>query len=152
LIAGAAALNGSTLPNMATEICNAVNIKLNFPNKFETDYFVCRNTFMSTLNAYTDFECRAVLRQKTGEKDPGCDWAVARKTIAQQMLEQVDIGKKLDCKTLSYLDAFQDSNAPPPIFHEAVLYLNENHSLSVASLGGVGHDGSFARRQYFVPS
>jgi hypothetical protein len=41
LIAGAAALNGFTLPNMTTEICNAVN-KLNFPNKFETNYFaVC---------------------------------------------------------------------------------------------------------------
>jgi hypothetical protein len=52
------------LPNMTTEICNAVN-KLNFPNKFETNYFaVCWNTFMSKLNAYTDFECWAILRQK----------------------------------------------------------------------------------------
>jgi hypothetical protein len=48
---------------MATEICNAVN-ELNFPNEFKNDYAVCRNTFMSTLEAYTDFECQSVLRQK----------------------------------------------------------------------------------------
>ena len=55
LIAGAATLNGSASPSMATEICNAVN-ELNFPNEFKNDYAVCRNTFMSTLEAYTDFE------------------------------------------------------------------------------------------------
>jgi len=146
LIAGAAALNGSTSPNMATEICNAVN-ELNFPDKLKTDYSVCRNTFMATLKAYTDFECRAVLRRKTGKKDPGCDWAVARKTIAQQMLEQKKMGEQLDSNAISYVQAFR-SNAPPPIFPNAILFLDENHS--VASLGGVGHEGSFASRQYFV--
>ena len=55
LIAGAAALNGSALPKMATEICNAVN-KAAFPEKFESDYKVCRNTLMSTLKAHTDFD------------------------------------------------------------------------------------------------
>ena len=34
LIAGAAALNGSTSPKMATEICNAVN-QLKFPEEME---------------------------------------------------------------------------------------------------------------------
>ena len=34
LIAGASALNGSTSPKMATEICNAVN-QLKFPEEFE---------------------------------------------------------------------------------------------------------------------
>jgi hypothetical protein len=64
------------------------------------------------------------------------------------MLEQIDMSKQLDCNAVSYLDAFQDSNAPPPIFPNAVLYLDKNHA--VASLGGVGHDGSFASWQYYV--
>lgn len=146
LIAGAAALNGSTSPKMATEICNAVN-KLKFPDKFEAEYSVCRNTFMSTLNAYTDFESRAVLRRKTGKKDPSSDWAVARLTIAEQMLEQIKIGKQLDSNEITYHDAYTP-DAPPPIFPDAVLYVDENHT--VATMGGAGHNGSFAARQYFI--
>ena len=83
LIAGAAALNGSTSPKMATEICNAVN-QIKFPEKFEEKYKICRNTFMNTLETYTDYDCRAVLRRKTGKKDPSSDWAVARRTFAAQ--------------------------------------------------------------------
>jgi hypothetical protein len=148
LIAGAAALNGSTSPNMATMICNAVN-ECQYPDDFDANYKVCRNTFMATLKAHADFECHAVLRRKTGKEDPGCDWAVARTTLAQQMLEQIEIGKKLDKKEITYLEAsFQNPDSPPPIFPDAVLYLDENHT--VASLGGVGHDGSFSSKQYFV--
>ena len=60
LIAGAAALNGSTSPKMATEICNAVN-QLKFPEEFEEKYKICRNTFMATLSTYTDFESHTIL-------------------------------------------------------------------------------------------
>jgi hypothetical protein len=148
LIAGAAALNGSTSSKMATEICNAVN-KLKFPNKFEAEYNVCRNTFMSTLKAHTDFlETRAVLRQKTGKKDPGSNWAVAPLTIAEQMLEQIKIGKQLDLNEITYHDVYTNPDPPPPIFPDAVLHVDENHT--VASLGGAGHYGSFAHKQYFV--
>jgi hypothetical protein len=93
LIAGVAALNGSASPNMATEICNAVN-QANFPNEYETDYKICRNTFMSTLEAYTDFESKAVLRWKTGKKDKDSDWAVACKMIAEQILDQIETGNQ----------------------------------------------------------
>ena len=58
LIAGAAALNGSASPSMATEICNAVN-KATYPDQ---DLKICCNTFMQTLIAYTDFEDVAILR------------------------------------------------------------------------------------------
>jgi hypothetical protein len=149
LIAGAAALNGSASPKMATEICNATN-QINFPNEYE-NYRVCRNTFMSTLRAYTDFDSKAVLRRKTGKKDKESDWAIARKTIAKQMLDQVEIGKKIDAGEITLQDACEKvhkNDAPPPIFPDAVLYLDENHT--VASLGGVGQDGSFSRKQYFV--
>ena len=60
LITGAAALNGSTSPKMATEICNAVN-QIKFPEKVEEKYKICRNTFMNTLATYTDFESHAIL-------------------------------------------------------------------------------------------
>ena len=40
LIAGAVALNGSTLPKKATDICNAVN-QLKFPEEFEEKYSIC---------------------------------------------------------------------------------------------------------------
>jgi hypothetical protein len=146
LVAGAAALNGSASPNMATEICNAVN-QLKFPNEFETEYKICRNTFMSTLAAYTDFDSKAVLRRKTGKKDKDSEWAIARKTIAEQMLQQIETGKRIDSGELTLHDAYAN-DAPPPIFPDAILYLDENHT--VASLGAVGHDGSFSRRQYFV--
>jgi hypothetical protein len=58
LIAGAAALNGSASPMMATEICNAAS-ETTYPDK---DLKICRNTFMKTLKAYTDFESVAILR------------------------------------------------------------------------------------------
>ena len=60
LIVGAAALNGSTSPKMATKICNAVN-QLKFPEEFEKKYKICQNTFMTTLSACTDFESCAIL-------------------------------------------------------------------------------------------
>ena len=64
------------------------------------------------------------------------------------MLEQIRIGKQLDTNEITYLDAFQNPNAPPPIFPDAILHLDENHT--VATLGGAGHDGSFSSTQYFV--
>jgi hypothetical protein len=131
---------------MATEICNAVN-QLKFPNEFETEYKICRNTFMSTLAAYMDFDSKVVLRQKMGKKDKDSEWAIAHKTIAQQMLEQIETGKKIDSGELTLHDA-HTNDALPPIFPDAVLHLYENHT--VASLGGVGQDGSFSRQQYFV--
>jgi hypothetical protein len=103
---------------------------------------------MSTLKEYTDFESRAVLRQKTGKKDPTSDWAVARLTIAQQMIEQLQLGMQLDSNEITYHDAYKNPDAPPPIFPDAVLHVDENHT--VASLGGAGHNGSFANKQYFV--
>jgi hypothetical protein len=67
LIAGAAALNGSQLLNMVTMICNAVTER-KYPDDFDTNYRICQKTFMATLKAHTDFECHAVLHQKTGKK------------------------------------------------------------------------------------
>jgi hypothetical protein len=67
------------------------------------------------------------------------------------MLDQIETGKKIDNGELTLQDAFENVNnndAPPPIFPDAVLYLDKNHT--IASLGGAGHDGSFSRRQYFV--
>jgi hypothetical protein len=65
------------------------------------------------------------------------------------MLEQIEIGKTLDKTEITNLEAsFQNLDSPPPIFPDAVLYLNKN--CTVASLGGVGHDGSFSPKQYFV--
>jgi hypothetical protein len=142
LIAGVAALNGSASPKMATEICNAVN-----PPELK----VCRNTFMRTIEAYTDCESVAILRRKTGSKDPESDWAKARVVIANQMLAQVKLGKEIDDNLVSLSAAFEDvekNNAPPPIFPDGVLFCDENHS--VASLGGAGHESSFSRRQHRV--
>jgi hypothetical protein len=150
LIAGAAALNGLASPYMATKICNAVN-KTNFPDEFEAHYKICRNTLMSTLQAYTDFESKAILRRKTGKKDKESDWAVARKTIAEQILDQIETGKKIDNGEITLQEAFQNvetSDAPPPLFQDSILYLDENHT--VATLGGAGHDGSFSRKQHMV--
>lgn len=106
---------------------------------------------MSTLQAYTDFESRAILRRKTGKKDKESAWAVARKSIAAQILDQTQTGKNIDNGELTLQEAFDDvekNDAPPPIFQDAILYLDENHTR--ASLGGAGHDGSFSRKQYFV--
>ena len=78
-----------------------------------------------------------------GKKDKDSEWAIAcNKTIGQQMLEQIETGKKIDSGELTLYDA-HTNNAPPPIFPDAVLHLDENHT--VASLGGVGQDGSFSK-------
>ena len=65
------------------------------------------------------------------------------------MLEQIQIRKQLDSNEITYHDAYENPNNPPPIFPDAVLHVDENHT--IASLGGgAGHDRSFARMQYFV--
>ena len=84
----------------------------------------------------------------TGKKDPSSDWAVAHLTITEQMLEQVQIGKQLDADEITYYDAYGNPNNPPPIFPDAVFHIDKNHT--IASLGGAGHDGSFARTQYLL--
>ena len=147
LIAGAAALNESISPTMATEICNAVN-ETTYPNK---DLKICRNTFMATLKAYTDFESVAILRWKTGSKDPESDWAKAWVTIATQMDAQIKLGKQIDDSETTLQQAFKDvkkNHVPPPMFSDAIVYCDENHC--IASIGGAGHEGSFSRRQYHI--
>jgi hypothetical protein len=87
LIAGAPALNGLVSPKMATDICNTVNKKA-FPEEFEAKYKISRNTLMSTLKFYTDFETVSILRCKTGSKDPASKWPIARVVVTTQMVEQ----------------------------------------------------------------
>jgi hypothetical protein len=150
LIAGAAVLNGLASPMLATEICNAVN-KASFAVNFESDYKVCRNTFMSTLKAYTDFESIAILRRKTGSKDPTSKWAIARVTIASQMVDQIKLGKQVDNGETTLLQAFEQveqNSMPPPIFPDAIIHCDENHCIS--SIGGAGHEGGFSRRQHRI--
>jgi hypothetical protein len=51
----------------------------------------------------------------------------------------------------SCCEAFDDvekNDALMPIFQDAILYRDENHTR--ASLGGAGHNASFSRKQYFV--
>jgi hypothetical protein len=142
LIAGVAALNGSASPKMATEICNAQN---------PPELRVCRNTFMNTIKIYTDYESVAILRRKTGSKDPESDWAKARVTIATQMLAQIKLGRDIDANNSLLEPTFEDvekKSTPPPIFPDGVIFCDENHS--VASLGGAGHKGSFHRRQHRI--
>jgi hypothetical protein len=67
------------------------------------------------------------------------------------MLDQIETGKKIENGELTLQDAGENihkNDASPPIFPGAVLYLDENHT--VTSLGGVGHDGSFSRVQIRV--
>jgi hypothetical protein len=143
LVAGVAALNGSTSPKMTTEICNAAN---------PPELRVCQNTFMNnTIKLYTDCELMAILRRKTGSKDPKSDWAKARVTIATQMLAQIKLGRDIDANNSLLEPTFEDvekKSTPPPIFLDGVIFCNENHS--VASLGGAGHEGSFGRRQHHI--
>jgi hypothetical protein len=99
LIAGVAALNGSASPKMATKICNAAN---------PPELRICRNTFMRTIKAYTDCESVAILRRKTGSKDPESDWAKARVIIATQMLAQTKLGRDIDADNNLLQVAFED--------------------------------------------
>jgi hypothetical protein len=106
---------------------------------------------MSTLKAHTDFDSVAILRRKTGSKDPTSKWAIARVTIASQMLEQIELGKKIDNGDITQLEAFENvekNDMPPPIFPDAVIHCDENHCIS--SIGGAGHEGSFSCRQHRV--
>ena len=138
MIAGAAALNGSASPSMATEILSTVN-KATYPDQ---NLKICCNTFMWMLRAYIDFEDVAILRQKTGSKDPESDWAKARVVIATQMKEQIELGQQIDNSETTLQQVFDDvekSNMPPPIFLDAILYGDENHC--TVSIGGAGHDG-----------
>jgi hypothetical protein len=81
-----------------------------------------------------------------GKKDKKSTWAVARITIATQMLHQIAMGKSVDNGVLSLHDAFEkveNNDSPPPIFPDAILFLDKNHT--VASLGSSGHNASCSR-------
>jgi hypothetical protein len=146
LIAGAAALNGGASPGMATMICNAANAQDGHP-----ELKVSRKTLIRTLKAYTDCESVAILRRKTGSKDPESDWANARLVFAQQMIDQVKIGKDIDNGVISSQQVFEgveNGTMPPPIYPEAVLHCDEHHSR--ACIGGAGHDGSSKKIQWRI--
>jgi hypothetical protein len=87
----------------------------------------------------------------TGSKDPTSKWAIARLTIALQMLDQVKLGKQIDNGQTSLAQAFEEvekNSMPPPIFPDAIIRCDENHCIS--SIGGAGHDSSFGRVQHHV--
>ena len=147
LIAGAAALNGCISPKMATEICNAVN-ETTYPDK---DLKICRNTLLNTIKAYTDLESVAILRRKTGSKDPESAWAVSRVEFVTQLDDQMKLGKQIDDNVTSLRQVFEDvekNNTPQPVWSDGILYTDENHCQ--ASIGGAGHEGSFSKRQYRI--
>lgn len=77
LVAAAMALNVGVPPSLATEICNANNVTAGLVDAKGLPLTVCRNTLMDTLYAYTDVQQCAILRRKTGSKDPNSDWARA---------------------------------------------------------------------------
>jgi hypothetical protein len=86
-----------------------------------------------------------------GSKDPTSKWAIARLTIALQMLDQLKLGKQVDNGQTSLAQAFEKvekNSMPPPIFPNAVIHCDENHCIS--SIGSAGHDGSFGRVQHCV--
>jgi hypothetical protein len=72
-------------------------------------------------------------------------------TIAEQMLDQIAIGNSMDSGGITLNKAFEkvkNNDSQPHIFPDAILFLDENHT--VASQGGYGHDGSFSGQQCFV--
>jgi len=138
LIAAAIALNTGQSPAMATEVCNAQNK--------DSGVSVCKNTLLSTLADYTDTECVATLRCKTGKKDDESDWAVARHAQTDQMMEQQHLGALIDTGELEYKECNPDL---PPIWDDGTLWVDENHIQQVLP-GGTGQDSSFSRQQYRI--
>jgi hypothetical protein len=90
LIADVAVLNGPASPKMAAEICNTAN-----PSELKA----CQNTLTQTIQAYTDFDLMAILREKRS-KDPHRDWAKVIVTIAMQRTAQVKLGREIDSNNI----------------------------------------------------
>jgi hypothetical protein len=68
----------------------------------------------------------AILRRKTGSKDPESDLAKARVTIATQMLAQIKLGRDIDANNSLLEPTFEDvekKSTPPPIFPDGVIFL-----------------------------
>jgi hypothetical protein len=82
-----------------------------------------------------------------GKKDKVSPWSMARMTIADQMLDQIAIGKSMDNGVLTLHEACKKITKKGFItyclFLDDMLFLDKNHT--VASLGASGHDGSFLR-------
>jgi hypothetical protein len=60
---------------------------------------------MNTIKIYTDHESVAILRRKTGSKDPESDWA---KAWATQMLAQIKLGRDIDANNSLLEPTFED--------------------------------------------
>jgi hypothetical protein len=91
---------------------------------------ICLNTLKTSLSLYTDSDIRAIPRWKTGKKDKESAWAKARLATATQMKKQVALGKKIDAGDLLLSDAMKecrDRNAPPPIWINGTVFVDENH-------------------------
>lgn len=137
LVAAAFALNSGQSPTMAAILCNTHNKSIGI------DITICRNTLLSTIRNYTDIECSATLRRKTGKKDANSDWAVARLAFAEQLIHQRELAKKVDSGQLKLHQC-----ELPPLYDDGVLWVDQNHMKQV--IGGSGHRSSFGNRQYRI--
>jgi hypothetical protein len=149
LTAAALALNCGTTPRLAADICNAVNKKKMGDEFIDGVHTISRNTLIRTLRKYTDVYSHAILRRKTGSRNPGSDWAVARKVCSEMRLKQIEAGKLFMEGKLTFAEARDFALGAPPIFEDAIAYADESHTKAVLS-GSAEHSGSNSRRQYRV--
>ena len=138
LVAAALALNVGVPPTLAVNICNSVN------EKEGNDVSVCRNTLMSTINAYTDMQKTSILQRKTGSKDPDSNWANARYLFVSQLQEQFRLGEEINKGSLSIADC-KDVH---PLCIDGILQVDQSHTK--CTIGGSGHDGPGAGVQWRV--
>ena len=73
-----------------------------------------------------------------GKKDEESDWTKARVVIAKQLQEQILNAEMVNQGDITLEEAMDQEY--PPVWREAVLFIDENHSQ--AKIGGNGHGGS----------
>jgi hypothetical protein len=135
LKAATIALGAGVPPSLATKICNDQNKA--------TGITVSRNTVINTLKKDTNVTLVATQRRKTGSKDSGSAWAVARKVLATQYHERLQLGKQVRAGLIMPADC-----EVTPYYSDGILWVDENHIKQV--IGGNGRTSSFSSRQYLI--
>ena len=149
LKAAAFALNTGVPPTLATTICNEVNERaLRQQGVTDEDELlassVCRNTLMRTIKSFTDVCLTAVLRRKTGSKDPNGAWAQGRFQFASQMKEQFRLGEQINEGKIARADCADVQ----PLWMDGILQVDESHT--TCTIAGQGNRGSCGNLQHRI--
>lgn len=145
LLAAALLMNFGASPSKAVHVCNKIN-KEEYPDEYEEKKKISASTLVRTLKKHATFQKVKTLRRKTGSRDVTAPWAVTRTVQSTQILDQLELGEKMDREGITWETIRKDYEITP-IWSDGILSVDEGHCK--AMLSG-GHTGSTNSLQYRI--